>query len=60
MTYTKQTRPEQIKHIGGGKISVRWTGETDFQVIDDVEISTYLVFLMLQGDGYTHPFKRVL
>ena len=49
---------KEVKHIGDGKIAVRWKGKRKFVIVDDATISTYLVYAILNKDSINKE-KRV-
>ena len=48
-----ENKVAEIMKTDEGKISVRWEGSNEFNIIDDDRIGQYLVYLIITGkDNY--------
>lgn len=46
---TEKVEVEEIMKTKDGKIAVKWKGKKDFQVIDDMEVGYYLIYLITRN-----------
>ncbi len=42
----------EVKKETDGKLWVRWEGELTWHCVDDQEIATFIIYMMLYGDDY--------
>lgn len=47
----------EIKKVRDGVLGVRYEGDPKFYIIDDEEIATYLVYLMVNGSDAVEPTR---
>ena len=49
---------DKIKKLENGKLAVKWQGSRKYRVINDEEIASYLVYLVLNGKETVNESNR--